>query len=208
MNNEAATMASSRGKDLARIMVGGAAIAVALVFLTRHGNDPAVVVASLYFILACATDALQAKIPNLLNAALAIAGMVLNYTVGGLSGLSHSLLGLGLGIGLLFLPWLMGGFGAGDVKALGALGALLGPRPLLHVFVYMAFFGGAMAILHYLVERNIREKAGEWWLSVRASVLLRDPRLIKPAHGESLRFPYAAAIAFGYYTYLSCGGVL
>lgn len=201
-------MATFHRTELPRLLVGSLAIAVALVFLVTHRADAIVVIASLYFILACASDALRSKIPNLLNAALALAGLILNYVNGGLSGLTYSALGLLLGIGLLFLPWLMGGFGAGDVKALGALGALLGPRPLLHVFVYMAFFGGAMAILHYLCERNVREKAGAWWVSVRATVLLRDPRMIKPAQTESLRFPYAAAIAFGYYTYLVYGGVL
>jgi hypothetical protein len=31
--------------------------------------------------------------------------------------------------------------------------------------------------------------------------------MIIPTTTEPLRFPYAAAIAFGYYTYLTCGGV-
>jgi prepilin peptidase CpaA len=72
----------------------------------------------------------------------------------------------------------------------------------------MAFFGGAMAVLHYLFEHNVKEKASEWLVSVKASVLTMDPSMIKPAKSESLRFPYAAAIAFGYYTYLTLGGVL
>lgn len=101
----------------------------------------------------------------------------------------------------------MGGMGAGDVKALGALGALLGPIPLLHVFVYMGLIGGLMAVLHYLFERNLKEKAAEWIQSIKATTLTGDVSMIIPTKTESLRFPYAAAIAFGYYTFLAFGEV-
>lgn len=153
-------------------------------------------------------DTRHSRIPNVLNAALALAGLSINTVGSGWSGFSLSLGGAALGIGLLLVPWLMGGFGAGDVKALGALGALIGPVPLLHVFVYMAFFGGGMAILHYIFERDLKQKTVEWWSCAKASALTMDPRLLKPSHSEPLRFPYAAAICFGYYTYLTFGGVL
>ena len=119
-----------------------------------------------------------------------------------------SLAGLTLGVGLLLIPWLMGGMGAGDVKSLGALGALLGPLPLFHVFIYMGLIGGIMAVVHYIFSRNFKEKALEWFRSFKATVLTRDPNMMVPIETEALRFPYAAAIAFGYYTYLTFGAVL
>jgi prepilin peptidase CpaA len=175
--------------------------------LTTRWPEPTNVIASIYFIFACAFDTIKAKIPNILNAGLAIAGPAFFFHTAGWTGLLTSLAGLVLGLGLLLLPWLMGGMGAGDVKALGALGALLGPRPLLHVFIYMGLIGGIMAILHYLFERNLKEKAAEWLHTIKATVLTNDPNMIVPSKTETLRFPYAAAIAFGYYTYLSFGGV-
>jgi len=108
-------------------------------------------------------------------------------------------------VGLLLLPYMLGGFGAGDVKALGALGALTGPVPLLHVFVYMALFGGGMAILHYLFSKNLKSKIQAGWICVKASALCGDIKSLKPDNTEPLRFPYAAAIAFGYYTYIVWG---
>ncbi|MBW2186737.1 MAG: prepilin peptidase [Deltaproteobacteria bacterium] len=45
----------------------------------------------------------------------------------GFSGFTTSVAGLVTGLLLLIIPYLMGGMGAGDVKALAALGALLGP---------------------------------------------------------------------------------
>ena len=44
----------------------------------------------------------------------------------GAAGLWTALLGLLAGFVLLLIPYLLGGMGAGDVKALAALGALLG----------------------------------------------------------------------------------
>lgn len=201
-------MAQVQFSQIPRVLTGIGAAALALYFLIGQGTDVAVAAASIYFILACATDSLRSRIPNVLNAALALAGLTINLTGAGWSGALFSLGGLTLGIGLLIIPWLMGGFGAGDVKALGALGALIGPAALLHVFVYMAFFGGAMAVLHYVCERDLRARGMEWWHCAKASVLAMDPRLMKPSRSEPLRFPYAAAIAFGYYTHLVFGGVL
>lgn len=161
----------------------------------------------MYLILACAIDTLKSRIPNLLNAVLALAGLTLFFYHGGWAGLLVGLAGLTLGLALLLLPWLLGGMGAGDVKALGALGALLGPEPIFHVFLYMGLYGGLLAILHYLFARNIKQKASEWLGSFKATVLTKDPAMLIPEKTEALRFPYAAAIAFGYYTYLTYGSV-
>jgi prepilin peptidase CpaA len=98
--------------------------------------------------------------------------------------------------------------GAGDVKALGALGAILGPQQVFHVFVYMGLYGGILAILHYLFAHNLKNMVSFWADSFKATVLTKDPRMLVPTRTESLRFPYAAAIAFGYYTYLTLGSVL
>ena len=201
-------MVSERLRNLPRMLTGIGAAVLALWFLIGQRAELAVAAASIYFALACAMDTVHARIPNVLNAALALAGLAINIASSGWSGFLFSLSGLGLGIGLLLLPYLMGGFGAGDVKALGALGALIGPQPLLHVFVYMAFYGGAMAVIHYLCNRDLVEKSREWWACAKACALTGDPRQFKPADGEPLRFPYAAAIAFGYYTWIIRGGVL
>jgi len=108
---------------------------------------------------------------------------------------------------LLIIPWLMGGMGAGDVKALGALGAMLGPSQLIHVFIYMGVIGGVLAILHYACERSLSAKASEWFHILKASALTRDPYLLIPESTLVSRFPYATAIAFGYYSYLTFGKV-
>ena len=117
-------------------------------------------------------------------------------------------LGMATGLGLLIVPYLMGGLGAGDVKALAALGALVGPKPIVQIFVYMALIGGMLAILHYACSRNLKERIAHWWLSLKIAAMTSDPAHLKPQTREPLRFPYAAAIALGYYTWLLRGDVL
>lgn len=188
------------------------AVTVSIYFLIVQRDDFFIVAASIYFALACTTDTFKAKIPNLLNACLLVAGITINTMALGMQGFLLSLFGLGLGIGLLLLPYLMGGMGAGDVKALGALGALIGPYDLLHVFVYMAFYGGGFALLHFLYHAEVKKTIREGWLSVCASVLTRKAHYILPQNPGSrkstLRFPYSAAIALGYYSFVYWGGIL
>ena len=175
-------------------------------------NDLSIVVASIYFTLACTTDTLKCKIPNLLNACLLVAGIIIFTTNLGVPGLLSSLCGLGLGLALLLLPYLMGGIGAGDVKALGALGALIGPYETLHVFIYMGLYGGILALLHYCYNTNIKNTIREAWLSVCAAALTRNVEYALPkkpgVRSTSMRFPYSAAIALGYYSFVYWGGIL
>ena len=139
------------------------AVAISIIFLILHRGDLSIVAASIYFLLACTTDTFKSKIPNLLNFSLLLTGIVINTVNSGWHGTMMSLAGVGLGIALLLLPYLLGGMGAGDVKALGALGALIGPYDLLHVFVYMGFYGGVFALLHCLARPDIMATLRHGW---------------------------------------------
>lgn len=193
--------------NLPRLLSGFGAVLLSLYFMVCYRADVAIVVASVYFTIACLTDTLRTRIPNWLNLGMVVTAVTINTLHAGWSGLGQSISGLLLGIALLLFPYIMGGFGAGDVKALGALGALTGPMALLHIFVYMALYGGGLAVLHILFNRNLTEKIHAGWVSAKAAALSRDPAQLKPGKTEPLRFPYAAAIACGYYSYIAWGGI-
>lgn len=76
-----------------------------------------------------------------------MAGLLLNLLVSGPAGLLFSLQGLLLGIGLLFLPFALGGMGAGDVKLLGVVGAFQGPWFVFYVFLAAALLGGVISLV-------------------------------------------------------------
>ena len=205
-------MEQSRFKITPSHITGLIAVAISAYFLITKRADLSIVAASIYFMLACTTDTLKCKIPNLLNACLLVVGIVLYTSNLGVPGLLLSLYGLGLGLALLLLPYLTGGIGAGDVKALGALGALIGPYDLIQVFIYMGLYGGVLALLHYCYNTNIKNTIREAWLSVCAAALTRDVEYALPKKPEarrtSMRFPYSAAIALGYYSFVYWGGLL
>ena len=205
-------MKSDGHRNALNYILAGLAVGGSLYLLALNSHDPSIVAASIFLALICLTDSLYGKIPNLCNAGLALFGFGLHSYTSGAEGFLFALGGLGLGFVLLLLPYLMGGFGAGDVKALAALGALTGPAVLLHVFVYMAFWGGGLALLHNLCARGLGRKLAVGLVSLQATVLTRDPRQIRfdtdDEQGRLVRFPYAVAIAFGYNTFIVRGGVL
>lgn len=88
----------------------------------------------------------ESKIPNRLTVPVAIAGLLFQLVTSGWSGLADGLLGFLIGFGLLLILFLLGGGGGGDVKWMAAIGAWLGPRHLLWVFVLSAF-----VLLFYLL---------------------------------------------------------
>jgi len=80
------------------------------------------------------TDFTCRKIYNAVLFPAAAVGLVGNFYAGGPAGGLAALKGLTLGMALLFVPFIMGGMGAGDVKLLGVVGAFKGPD-----FVWAAF---------------------------------------------------------------------
>ncbi len=140
------------------------------------------------------------RIPNYLTLGGALAGLGFRWGFHGWPGLVDGFLGLLLGFSLLILLYVKGGMGAGDVKALAALGAWLGPRLTFHLFLYMALCGGVI-ILGILWWRGLL------WLKIRQGwVLLVNWLLFRPYGPGSLPlspaettpgFPYGVAMALG-----------
>ena len=66
------------------------------------------------------------------------------------------MLGMLTGFGLLIVPWLMHGMGAGDVKLLAAIGVWLGPGLTLYSFGLGALIGGATGIAMIVSTGRLR----------------------------------------------------
>ena len=86
------------------------------------------------------------RIPNALTVLFFILGLSFHIVLAGWPGLRFSLLGFAAGFGPLFLLWLLGGGGGGDVKMMGALGAWLGGPVTILIFL-----GSAIAAIPCLL---------------------------------------------------------
>jgi prepilin peptidase CpaA len=91
-------------------------------------------------------DTRQHRIPNKLVLATLAMGLGFQFWHQGPHGLLAALGGIAVGM-LLFLPiHIVGAMGAGDVKFMGALGALLGPAGTAVAAVLTLLAGGTLAL--------------------------------------------------------------
>jgi prepilin peptidase CpaA len=148
-----------------------------------------------FLIAAVIEDFARRRISNVLTVGAALLALALHFVANGSEGLLSGLGGLAIGLGV-FLPFfLLGGMGAGDVKAMAAAGAFLAPLPSL-LAAGLSLIAGAMLGLAVLAWRNgLVETFRSWALYLVATG--RGLRPVLPSTTGTQRFPYALAIALG-----------
>jgi len=109
-------------------------------------------------ITAAVTDLRFRRIPNLLTYPMMATALTCHLAATGVAGVLFSLSGLALGIAVFIIPYAMGGMGAGDVKLMGAAGAVIGAKGVLMAAIYTGLIGGVYAVALMLIHR--RESRG------------------------------------------------
>jgi prepilin peptidase CpaA len=144
-------------------------------------------------------DVKTRRIPNYLTLGAAVAGLAFNFAAQGLDGLTNGILGMILGFACLILIYIWGGMGAGDVKALAALGAWLGPKLTLFLFCYMGIAGGVIALGYLMWHGLLWMKIKQGWTFMVNLVLCRPAGMPHPPSSANLNdgIPYGVAIALG-----------
>lgn len=165
--------------------------------LTAYTVD---LIVAVVIIISVYTDLKERKILNAVVVPAVVAGLVMNTVVNGTDGLAFSLKGLGAGLGLLFIPFALGGFGAGDVKLMGAIGSLKGAYFVFKVFLATGIAGGILAILVLIKQRRLLstlKRIGTGFYIFLGSVFKVNTlkSLDKAELHESL--PYGLAIGIG-----------
>jgi prepilin peptidase CpaA len=69
-----------------------------------------------------------------------------------------------VGAAIFFVPFALGGLGAGDVKLLAALGAWVGPTDALWIALYTGIAGGVLALVVASLTGYLRQALSNIWL--------------------------------------------
>jgi len=149
--------------------------------------------------IACITDLRSRHISNRLVLIGLTAGLAMNFSFGGVRGLGWSLLGGLLGLAIFFPFFALGGMGAGDVKLLSCLGAILGPQDLLAVALVGALTGGLMALGVALASGRLLStlRGTAQLLSFWAAGGLKPSPVLNLQSPGTLKIPYAIPVAAG-----------
>jgi prepilin peptidase CpaA len=153
-------------------------------------------------------DVLYRRIPNWLTVSGVVLGIAMNTIIGSPEGgLVFSLIGLAVAFGINVALYALHARGAGDVKLMAAVGALVGWERWFGIFFVTALIGGVMALI--LVVARGRLKKTLFNLSFIISEMLR----LRPAYlaNEELdvkskkaqRLPAGAVIAVSTIFYLA-----
>jgi prepilin peptidase CpaA len=143
---------------------------------------------------AAVIDLRTRRVPNLLTASLAAAGIGIAAAGMGRIGLGASILGCLLGLAFMLPGHIFGATGAGDVKLLAAAGALLGPTDTIYAFLYTAIAGGVLALLVAVARRRLTQTIGTAGRLIAGDAQVRTD--IQSTASDN-RFAYAPAIAIG-----------
>jgi len=152
-------------------------------------------------VVAVFTDLKSRRIPNILIWAGLVFAFSYHFYTRGVPGLIYGLKGFAAGIVILLVPFILGGIGAGDVKLLGVVGAFKGITFAINTFLWMALWGGALALVLLLVNGQLLatlNRLGRGLLM--AGMGFRSLSAFASRDEISIYYPYALAIALGVLT--------
>jgi prepilin peptidase CpaA len=157
--------------------------------------------------LAAYFDLRVRRIPNWINVSAALLGLGLNTYLENRHGALLAAGGLLVAL-CIYLPlYALKGMGAGDVKLMAAIGAIVGPGNWFTIFIATALLGGVAALVLVLLRR----KMGQTLLNV-ATILAQLAKGKPPAErdtalsihdNKSLKMPHGAIIASGVFLFLA-----
>lgn len=127
--------------------------------------------------VAAMVDVRTGRIPNALVLVTAVSGLVLSASGWSSGSAAEATAGLLLGGALMLPGHLAGTTGAGDVKLVAALGALVGPKRIVLTWMYSAIAAGVLACVVAIRRRQLKNT-----LSGAARLIAR-----RPAAGRAIR---------------------
>lgn len=151
-------------------------------------------------LLVCSyTDLKERKILNIILFPAAGLALILHLVFSGVDGAVFWVKGTLTGLALLFLPFLLGGIGAGDVKLLGVVGAFKGAAFVVAAFLCAALIGGIFSIISLWKRKKLQKTLGEMGGALKLFVFtcFRVNNLSQLNDDDTTVLPYGLVIALG-----------
>lgn len=152
------------------------------------------------------TDIKYRRILNIITLPAILFGIVYYTTTQGWNGFLFSGKGFLVGMGILLIPYLLGGMGAGDVKLMAAIGALTGTTFTMYAFFYIGLIGGIIALIMILKTKGLANSFKSFWYCIKSffysfllfrsnlgAMVINDDK----QNNSRIVFPYGVAIVLG-----------
>lgn len=152
------------------------------------------------------TDIKSRRILNIVTFPSMLIALTYHIATLGWEGFVFSSKGLSIGVGLLLIPYLLGGMGAGDVKLMAAIGALMGTSFVFYSFIYTALIGGFISLFLLVKQKGLVNLLR---LILYNVIFFRSNLSLVPVKKENhsnITFPYGVAIVIGTFCTFVWGG--
>jgi prepilin peptidase CpaA len=182
-----------------RVSLAAAVLVGAILFSTGAFSGWTGIVAVGLLMAVVEEDVRHQLIPNRITFLGFAAALLHAAWMAGFDGLFSALAGAAVGLAVLAIPFAMGWLGAGDVKAVMALGAFFGVSSLPSLLWWVTVSGGALALCTLVAEGQGRDLLRRWRQSLELSLFTRRPWYVAPAAGTTAAagLPFGVAIALG-----------
>ena len=164
-----------------------------------HMPFPIIATLIVFLALCAGVDLSARRIPNFISGPAVVAGLALNGVYFGADGVRASLAGLVATTAVLLGPFALGGLGGGDVKMMGAVGALLGPRLALWSMALGMMLGGVVMLCHLARTGRLREKLERTRAMLTAAAVTGSlsPLRVSATDPGAIALPYSVPLGLG-----------
>ena len=154
---------------------------------------------TLILIIAAISDIRAHKIPNWLTFSTMVTGIVFHTYTKSWEGFLFSLEGIFLGFAFLLIFYFLGGTGAGDVKLMGAVGGILGPKGVFTAFLFIALLGGIYSIILLVLHEGLKDMVKRYGKMLNTFIFTTSITYIPPEtnKGKKPVLCYGVVIALG-----------
>ncbi|HNR04135.1 MAG TPA: A24 family peptidase [Bacillota bacterium] len=132
------------------------------------------IIVSMLMLLALVSDFRTYSVKNYITYGFMLIGLAVNLAIEGIGGLVFSLQGIIIPAACLFVLYITRIVGAGDIKLLCAVGAVMGAAFALYAAIYSFIFGGFIASGLMLTRENASERFNHLFVYLKSCFLTMD----------------------------------